>query len=286
MHPNRRPIVSNDPGATVADERTNQREGLSLRTLVIAAIASGIAAVVVSQFWRNGTVFAAAMTPVFVAIVKELLERPMESEVVRRSASKVSQVAVAPLKATTRTGSGRATETAPPAGGRNGSGHSDVVMAGPRRTYSAGDDSGGDGFLARLRNLRGRRLKIAIVTGLLAFVVAAAAFTLPELIFGGSVSSSGRTTFFGGGSDSAEEKARDENRDGESGGSSQPSDPDSDPAQPQDGGESTEEEPAAPEEEQAPEESEPAPSSEEPAPPPENGGSPVPPVPAPEAPTP
>src|SRR4051795_8035155 len=65
-------------------------EGLSLQTLVIAAAASAAAAVIVSHVWKNGTVVAAAMTPVIVAIVKEMLARPMESELVRKPVSKIA----------------------------------------------------------------------------------------------------------------------------------------------------------------------------------------------------
>ena len=57
---------------------------LSLRTLAIAAIASGIAAIVTSTFWKNGTFVTAALTPVIVAFVKEGLQRPIESDLVRR----------------------------------------------------------------------------------------------------------------------------------------------------------------------------------------------------------
>jgi hypothetical protein len=271
----------------MADEQTGKREGLSLGTLVIAAIASGTAAVVVSHFWRSGTVIAAAMTPVLVTILKELLARPMESDVVRRSASKVSQVAVAPLRATSRTASGGyPTQTEPPPAERNGDGNgngrADVVMAGPRRTYSAGDEKGG-GLWQRLRALRGRRLKIAVVTGLLAFVVAVAAVTLPELIFGGSPSGD-RTTFFGGSSSSSQDEG-DRDRDG----SGDQDERQTDPSQPQDSSEPAPEEtePAPQEEAPAPEETEPAPSSGgQPAPPEEGGGTPAPPVPAPQVPTP
>jgi hypothetical protein len=42
--------------------------------------------------------------------------------------------------------------------------------------------------------------RVAIATGLIAFVIALGALTLPELIFGGAVASNHRTTFFGGGS--------------------------------------------------------------------------------------
>src|SRR3954471_11466847 len=52
---------------------------LSLRTLAIASIASATAAIVVSQFWAGGTPIAAAVTPVLVALVSEMLHRPTEA---------------------------------------------------------------------------------------------------------------------------------------------------------------------------------------------------------------
>src|SRR3954452_23109190 len=85
----------------MAEPQAKSREGLSLQTLVIAAVASGIAAIVVSHFWQNGTVSAAAMTPVVVSVLKEALQRPIESDAVRRSASRVSKVATAALPTTT-----------------------------------------------------------------------------------------------------------------------------------------------------------------------------------------
>ncbi|MEA2451226.1 MAG: hypothetical protein QOG63_3158, partial [Thermoleophilaceae bacterium] len=54
----------------MAEEKAT-REGLSLQTLVIAALASGVAAILVSHVWKGGTVLAAAMTPVFVSVIKE-----------------------------------------------------------------------------------------------------------------------------------------------------------------------------------------------------------------------
>jgi uncharacterized iron-regulated membrane protein len=58
-------------------------------------------------------------------------------------------------------------------------------------------------------------LKVALVTGLIAFVLAAVVLTVPELVFGGSVASKGHTTLFGGksnagskSSSSSEEQAK------------------------------------------------------------------------------
>ena len=46
-----------------------------LKTLLIAGAASAAAAIVIPMLWRPGTVFAAAMTPIVVALVTELLRR-------------------------------------------------------------------------------------------------------------------------------------------------------------------------------------------------------------------
>lgn len=174
-------------------------EGLSLQTLVIAAVASGVAAVLVSHFWKSGTVVAAAMTPVIVSILKEALQRPIQSDVVRRSATSARRVVAGGAAARTETARRRSpavgtVPTPPPSYGNGANGEltqGDVLLTHPRRTYG-----GGDGV--RRFALRGRPLKLAIVTGLLAFVVALVAITLPELVFGGAVTSGHRTTFFGG----------------------------------------------------------------------------------------
>jgi hypothetical protein len=217
VHPNRRPVDYVDPGATDTRSRptlaepkaSTSKEGLSLQTLVVAAVASGVAAVLVSHVWKDGTVLAAAMTPVLVSVLKEILQRPIESDVVRRSASRVGSVAVAPAKrvastaGATRTRSGpRPVEPAP--------GNGNVVHAGPRRTY------GSSGREQRRRRLTPTQLRLAIVTGVLAFVVAVAALTLPELLFGGAVSSGHRTTIFGGGSSGSSSDKKDKQKDEQS----------------------------------------------------------------------
>jgi hypothetical protein len=195
-------------GTSVDAPRTEAhqpREGLQVQTLIIAAIASGIAAVVVSHFWARGTIVASAMTPVVVAIVSELLKKPVESERVRGSVRAVSSV--------NRPRSGRTPRVmAPPAPGvdeglqqrENG------VEAGPVRVYSSGSTKRPRGIAATPR--RKLHLKIAVITGLIAFLIAAAALTLPELIFGGSVTGHRSTTYFGGGQSSHEKKS--ESQDG------------------------------------------------------------------------
>ena len=180
-----------------------EREGLSFQTLMIAAIASAAAAIVVSRLWDKGTIVASAMTPVIVALISEGLRRPMQSTVVRRPVRAVGSVAAS--RRTWRRGearppSGRTpTVMAPPTAGVDEGlrQREEGLEAGPVRVYSSGSNR-----RPRAAASGGRRrlhLKIAIVTGLVGFVIAALALTLPELIFGGSVTGHRSTTYFGGG---------------------------------------------------------------------------------------
>ena len=63
----------------MSGEQRTQGGGLSVKTLMIAGAASAVAALVIPALWRPGTVFAAAMTPVVVALVSELLRKPVET---------------------------------------------------------------------------------------------------------------------------------------------------------------------------------------------------------------
>ena len=67
--------------------------GLSLQTLLISSLAAVAAAIVVPMFWARGSLIATAITPIIVAIVSELLNRPAKvitqvtPKVTRRSAT-------------------------------------------------------------------------------------------------------------------------------------------------------------------------------------------------------
>jgi hypothetical protein len=201
----------------VAESKVNRGgESLSLQTLVIAAAASAAAAIVVSHVWKDGTVIAAAMTPVIVSIVKEMLARPMESELVKKPVQQVSRLASGRRPVAGRSGTRARTGTGPPdptyipppppaerrgvrpdPGAANGDGpHGDPLLS-PRRTY------GRPGGRRRLH------VKVAVVTGLLAFVIAALVLTVPELLFGGSVSGHRSTTLFGGSNSKTDSKKKD-----------------------------------------------------------------------------
>jgi hypothetical protein len=145
-------------------------------TLVAAAASAVVAATVVSRIWQAGTVMATAMTPVVVTLVKEALERPA-----RRVSSIATRSAAPPLARATR-----------------------AVAEPPPEAYAPPPPVGPDPGLSEMRVYRreratGRRWKLAIATGLLAFAIGAAVMTLPELVAGRSVvSGTHHTTIFGG----------------------------------------------------------------------------------------
>ncbi len=161
----------------MSEQRT--QHGLSVKTLLIAGSASAVAAIVIPMLWRPGTVFAAAMTPVIVAVVTEVLKRPVDT---------VSAVATRPVRRTTDVldrDDDPFDPLAPPS--------AEELEALPQatRTTSA---------LHRRKPLTGRQWKLALATGLTAFAAVAVLFTVTELVAGGSVSTPSRTTFFSGGS--------------------------------------------------------------------------------------
>ncbi len=168
--------------------------GLSVKTLLIAGAASAAAAIVIPMLWRPGTVFAAAMTPVVVALVSEALRRPVET---------VSAVRVR------RTERGTAIFDPPPPDPDE---PFDPLAPAPAEDLAAlPRTSGGKRAVHRRRPLTARQWRVGLATGLVAFAAAAAVVTASELVAGDAVSTgSGRTTFFGGGS--ANDKRADKQR--------------------------------------------------------------------------
>ena len=147
--------------------------GISIQTLVISSAAAVAAAVIIPTFWEQGTLVATAMTPVIVALVSEGLRRPAE---------KIT--AVTPLVVRPRPRGGPETfDPLPP----------------PERVEepSVAEE---DPFGLRERPAIRRHWRLAVITGLVAFVLAATALTLSELVFGGAATrDAARTSLFGGG---------------------------------------------------------------------------------------
>jgi hypothetical protein len=162
-------MVSSHPDTRSAPQRGG---GIDLATLLITAVASAAAAYVCSKVWAPGTLASAAFTPVLVAIIKEALARPTQAVtnavpirgVVRGTQPQQPHEQPAPV---------------PPPLDR-------VAQPGEVTYHSTGTSS--------------RRWRLAIITGLLGFVVCVLVVTLPELVTGKSATGGGgSTTLFGGG---------------------------------------------------------------------------------------
>jgi hypothetical protein len=149
---------------------------VNLRTLVIASAASATAALVVSRLWIAGTWIAAAMTPVLVALISELLHRPTER--LARSLTTDSPALPDP-EAPARRVAERLRA------------YDDALLPDPEapvriyRSESARPPAG------RKRQIAYR---IVLVTAALAFAIGGVALTVSELIAGNSFGKSDRRT--------------------------------------------------------------------------------------------
>lgn len=160
----------------MSGSQTSRRSSVDLPTLIVTAVASATAAYVTSKLWAPGTLGAAAFTPVLIAVLKEMLYKP--AEVVTRAV---------PVRGVVRSTAPSGEPQRPPAS-------PEVVE---ERVPQPGEAAGAS------RPPRRRNWTVAIVTGLLGFVLAAVIITVPELVAGGSAAGGGReTTFFGGENDS------------------------------------------------------------------------------------
>jgi hypothetical protein len=182
--------------------------GLSLQTLVVASAASVTAAMVTARLFPAGTIYASALMPVIVAVASELLHRPanrvsamreqrrtMTREARRLQTARVPGEAASPLRGAPEWVQGDDPPEPGFASTTNGNGH-------------AHDPLAGVAIHGRTRRPGRPRIhaKVVIATGLAAFAIGAAVLTLPELLFGGSLTSTHDTTYFGGGHKSAPQK--------------------------------------------------------------------------------
>jgi hypothetical protein len=159
---------------------------LSPQTLIVASLASLTAAIVTSTFWQRGTPITAAITPVIVALASELYSRPAKriTELSSRAGT-VRTSRFSEQRERVSTGAPRDFESHRPEPLRP----PDESEPGPVRVYRTEQ---------RSSPIRRVHIRVALVTAAIAFAIAAATLTLPELVFGGSVASHGKTTLFGG----------------------------------------------------------------------------------------
>lgn len=172
-------------------EREEERRH-NLRTLAAASTGSAAAALLTSQLWIAGTWIAAAVTPVIVALVSELMNRPAE-RIARTFTTDRAALRHADREALPEAG-GAAPPARPEADPLPKRAAPEPA---PVRVYRAGGSAPGP-------ITRRRKIAYGAVfgTAALAFVIAVLALTVPELLAGGSVGKNdGRTTFFGGKND-------------------------------------------------------------------------------------
>lgn len=177
------------PSQSPQREREPERR-LNLGTVVIASIASAVAALVVSQFSIAGTWIAAALTPAIVAIVAELISRPTQKI---KGALTTDATAVFPEGEDPRPSRGDRPEPDPDAP-RPGSAPGRAPAPGnaaPIRVYRAGG--------APQRSRRKIAAGVVLTTAAIAFVIGGLILTVPELIAGQSIGQTDRgSTFLGG----------------------------------------------------------------------------------------
>ncbi|MBA3300833.1 MAG: hypothetical protein H0T15_03105 [Thermoleophilaceae bacterium] len=154
-------------------------QGISVVDLGVAAASSAVAALIVSRFWQDGTAISAALTPVLVTLIREAIARPTAKvgEVTARRRERIEAPAAAGAAPPPED-----LEDAPPAYDQGGAFDSEPGV----RVYG--------------RSSRNKlHLRLALITGLLGFAIAAVLLTAPELITGKSLTGDGkRTTLFQG----------------------------------------------------------------------------------------
>jgi hypothetical protein len=150
-------VEPSDHGA--GPEHHGRAAGISVQTLIIASAASASASYAIARVWGPGTLIGAAAAPVIVALVSEVLRRPLQT--VSASAKKLPAARTRPTE---------------------------VEHTAPAPVPSDADT-------ARWRP----RWWMAVVTGLTAFAIVVCAYTVPDLLTGHSITDNGQpTTFFGG----------------------------------------------------------------------------------------
>ncbi len=182
--------------------------GVSISTLFITAVASAVAAFTCSKIWAPGTLAAAAFTPVVVAVLKEALAK----------STAVVAKAVPPVRGVVRSARvadvpdpSAAAGAVPPVGSLSGDAPSEPAtwiaqqqpgefpVDAPTDVAERVAQPGQVTYEETPSSRRG--WKVAIITGLLGFLIGAVLITVPELLAGSSASGGGRdTTLFGGSS--------------------------------------------------------------------------------------
>lgn len=135
---------------------------IEIRTLVIASIASAVAAIVVSRVWTAGTPIAAAATPVLITLFREALDRPT-SKIAERLTTDSPAVADTTIREPAHDRPG-ATEVSDP----------EQTQPGDVRIYRQQPTAAGRAF-GKISP------KVVLLTGLIAFVIAGVVVTAGQV---------------------------------------------------------------------------------------------------------
>jgi hypothetical protein len=195
-----------------------EEQRLNMRTLVIASAASATAALVTSRLWIAGTWIAAALTPVMVTLISEMLRRPTERiargiTVDRAALPDPEAPAPRPEAAAAERVAERLREVdellpdpeaPPPQAAPPGSPARARVGAPPAPTRVYRSESA-----RRAPRRRKIAYRVVLATAGIAFLIGAFTLTLGELVGGGSVgNNSRRTTLIGGGSSNKQDSTQ------------------------------------------------------------------------------
>jgi hypothetical protein len=190
--------VASQTRPSASEEERRQK----VRTIVVATIASATAAVVTSQFWIAGTWMAAALTPVLVTLISEMLHKPTAAIASRLTTEKD---AILPEAGGAGRPPPRDADEALPARAPAEPGSREAEPAEPPiRVYRTGG-----GGPARPRARKKIAVGVIAATAAIAFAITAVAMTGTELITGGSIGKgSHRTTLLGGSKDNTKDSER------------------------------------------------------------------------------
>ena len=203
--------MSSQAGRSREEERR-----LSIRTLAVASVASALAAVVVSRFWTSGTPIAAAVTPVIVTIVSELLNRPAE-RIAERFTTQTYALPQDSAPGLRPPGKGAPQgREGPPPGSElprpRDLGQPQSQRGAPPPVTPARAPGAPASDVRVYRSKRALPWKAIAVTAALAFAIAATVLTVSELIAGQSAGRAGRSTTLWGGASESKDEQRDRSR--------------------------------------------------------------------------
>jgi hypothetical protein len=166
-----------------------------VQTLIVASVASAVTSFTVSRIWGPGTLFSAAATPILVALISELVRRPV------RQVGATAKVAVAPLRYRPSTPSDTLAAPTPPPPALDPSDPESSRPPFPPPPAPAPETQWMQAPAPPA--IAGRRLRprwrLVLATGLLACLIVIGLFTALDVLAGQSITGNGdSTTYFSG----------------------------------------------------------------------------------------